>query len=39
MRNADIDTATDVLVTGEYQRLPKSIDVSYLDNPLMQHLC
>lgn len=28
MRNADIDTATDVFVTGEYQRLPKSIDVS-----------
>ena len=28
MRNADLDTATDILVTGEYQRLPKMLDVS-----------
>jgi hypothetical protein len=28
MRNADLDTATDILVTGDYQRLPKMLDVS-----------
>jgi hypothetical protein len=34
IRNADVDTAIDVLVTGEYQRLPKMIDVS-----LISHWC
>jgi hypothetical protein len=29
MRNPDLDTATDILVTGEYQRLPKMLDVSF----------
>ncbi|GHJ85111.1 hypothetical protein NliqN6_1513 [Naganishia liquefaciens] len=29
MRNADIDTAADILVTGEYQRLPKMLDRNF----------
>ncbi|KAJ9119422.1 hypothetical protein QFC24_005655 [Naganishia onofrii] len=33
-RNADVDTAIDVLVTGEYQRLPKMIDHKFLPQTL-----
>ncbi|KAJ9098285.1 hypothetical protein QFC21_004614 [Naganishia friedmannii] len=34
IRNADVDTAVDVLVTGEYQRLPKMIDHKFLPQTL-----